>query len=78
MPDPVPFKSAADGHREQAVAVLRKLLAACEGGEVVSVAVAYTTRLGAIGGDFSEGSAGGMLGAVSLLQHRLLVACEQS
>ena len=78
MAEPIPFKSATEQCREESIEVLERLLGLARSGKITSLAVGYVTPMGGIDAYFSEGNACGLLGSVALLQHRLLVACEES
>jgi hypothetical protein len=58
--------------RESVVRTLEKMLHQAREGDVQAVAIAWVGATGGINAAWSESNAASMLGAVSLLQYRLL------
>ena len=58
--------------RESVVRTLEKMLQHAHEGHVQAVAVAWVGATGRVNATWSDGNAASMLGAVSLLQYRLL------
>jgi hypothetical protein len=75
----VPFtgpKKAIDEDREGAVNTIKEMLADAEKGRITAVSIAYVRPEGSVGTIWSPGEVGPMLGAVALLQFRLIDQLE--
>ena len=66
------LRTTAITDRESAVRTLEKMLQCAREGHVQAVAVAWVGATGRVDAAWSDSDAASLLGAVSLLQHRML------
>jgi hypothetical protein len=73
----IPLKLSIEREKESAIEILEEILTQAKLGQVQSVAIGVIRPDGTMGTGWSEGAASALLGAISLLNYRLLQSVEE-